>query len=234
MPSIVATEATSYGVQTRCEMSPSIMSSSSLLPTFANSKIPDDCTHLLAAGGTHYRVPRFLLNDIVRFWRTMAVDFASKQRDRGGQGWGLRNAKLRMSRRLIFASGLLVCFSCALDPKLNSRISTDRSDIRLRLVNHIRDYVKLTPLEIVAKSMKMYAVEQSWADKFFLAYADFLSILDDNESRKHLDNLRASESRNDATFSKIRKISQLFEGALDLLFFEHEMLAPLTRKYAVF
>ena len=46
----------------------------------------------------------------------MAVDFASKQRDRAGEGWGLRNAKLRMSRKLIFASGLLVCFSANLDP----------------------------------------------------------------------------------------------------------------------
>jgi hypothetical protein len=42
----------------------------------------------------------FSLNDIVRFWRTMAVDFASKQRDRAGEEWGLRNAKLRMSRKL--------------------------------------------------------------------------------------------------------------------------------------
>jgi len=59
----------------------------------------------------------------------MAVDFASKQRDRGGEGWGLRNAKLRMSRKLIFASGLLTCFSCHLDPELQSKISTDNRDM---------------------------------------------------------------------------------------------------------
>src|SRR5947209_1149142 len=80
------------------------------------SRYLEEDTHLLSHDSKSYRVPRFLLNDIVRFWRTMAVDFASKQRDRAGSGWGLRNAKLRMSRKLIFASGVLVCFSANLDP----------------------------------------------------------------------------------------------------------------------
>lgn len=51
------------------------------------------------------KVPRFLLNDIVRYWRTVTVDFVEKQRGQAGHGWGLRNAKLRMSRKLIFATG---------------------------------------------------------------------------------------------------------------------------------
>jgi predicted nucleotidyltransferase len=44
------------------------------------------------------RVPRFLLNDIVRFWRTMAVDYASKRRERDSDGWAIRNFKLRVPR----------------------------------------------------------------------------------------------------------------------------------------
>jgi hypothetical protein len=92
----------------------------------------DEEPHLVSREGNHFKVPRFLLNDIVRFWRTMAVDFASKQRDRGGDGWGLRNAKLRMSRKLIFVSGLLTCFSCHLDSHLQSKISTESRDIKPR------------------------------------------------------------------------------------------------------
>jgi hypothetical protein len=161
----------------------------------------------LTSDGKRFRVPRFLLNDIVRFWRTMAVDFASKQRDRAGRGWGLRNAKLRMSRKLIFASGLLVCFSVNLDPELQNRISTDRNDIKLTLVNHIRDHVRLTPLDILAKSIMRYGVRDSVAQDLFDSYAEFLKLLDDEASRVALDNLRSEDSHDSPTFQRVAEIS---------------------------
>jgi Nucleotidyltransferase domain len=48
-----------------------------------NRYLEEQEPNYLTRDSKQYRVPRFLLNDIVRFWRTMAVDFASKQRDRG-------------------------------------------------------------------------------------------------------------------------------------------------------
>jgi predicted nucleotidyltransferase len=190
--------------------------------------------HPLKSDGKSYRVPRFLLNDIVRFWRTMAVDFASKQRDRGGEGWGLRNAKLRMSRKLIFASGLLACFSVQLDPNLQAKISTDNSDIRFELINHIRDYMRLTPLAMLKRMMIQYEIPETISDELVGAYAEFLQLLDDETSRKALENLRAEDSASDPTFQLVRKISQAFEHALDHIFFVNERIAPLTRKYGVF
>lgn len=194
----------------------------------------EEDNHLFVEDGTRYRVPRFLLNDIVRFWRTMAVDFASKQRDRAGEGWGLRNAKLRMSRKLIFASGLLVCFGCNLDSQLQKKISADKSDIRLDLVNYIRDQIKLTPLEVLAKAIEQYGVSKNVGEELFRAYAEFLMILDNQPSRDQLEELRAADSRTDPVFKRVRKISEAFERALDLLFFENPEIAPLTRKYGVF
>ncbi len=199
------------------------------------SRYLEEDVHPLTPDSNRYRVPRFLLNDIVRFWRTMAVDFASKQRDRAGEGWGLRNAKLRMSRKLIFASGLLVCFSASLDTALNDRISTGtKDDIKLRLINHIRDCVRLTPLEILAKSMEQYGVPEATAKELFVAYAEFLGLLDNEKSREALKALRSADSRTDPTFKHVRKISVAFEHALDHIFFENPTVAPLTRKYGVF
>ena len=194
----------------------------------------EEDVHPLTRDSKRYRVPRFLLNDIVRFWRTMAVDFASKQRDRAGEGWGLRNAKLRMSRKLIFASGLLACFGATLDPDLNDHISTDKDAIKLKLVNHIRDRVRLTPLQILAKSVEQYEVPDTTAKELFGAYAEFLGLLDDEQARNALKALRASDSRTDTTFQRVREISRAFENSLDHIFFENPNVAPLTRKYGVF
>jgi len=190
--------------------------------------------HPLTHDAKRYRVPRFLLNDIVRFWRTMAVDFASKQRDRAGEGWGLRNAKLRLSRKLIFASGLLVCFSAHLDLVLQSKISTDKNGIKLHLLQHIRDQVKLSPLEVLAKSIALYRIPKSIGKELFGSYAMFLRLLDDRDSRKKLENLRSEDSRVDPTFRRVREISRSFEHALDYIFFKNPQIAPLIRKYGVF
>jgi len=194
----------------------------------------EEDTNPLMNDELRYRVPRFLLNDIARFWRTMAVDFASKQRGRGGEEWGLRNAKLRMSRKLIFASGLLVCFSVNLDPELQNKISTDRNDVRFHLRNYIMNYVRLTPLEILAKSTKSYAVPDDVTSALFGAYSDFLKILDNEKSREALKAVRSADSRTDPTFKHIREISGTFKGALDDIFFENRQIARLTREYGVF
>lgn len=197
--------------------------------------------HVIAKDQSQFKVPRFLLNDIVRFWRTMAVDFASKQRDRGGAGWGLRNAKLRMSRKLIFVSGLVTCFSCSLDETLQSKIARDMSDPRAarnlnlaHLQDHILRYVSNTPLDIVALAVGQHGIEASVAGNLFSAYDDFLGLMADPEKREHLMKLKADASRDDKVFEQVRECSERFSEALKVIFFQHPRLSVLTQKYGVF
>jgi hypothetical protein len=197
--------------------------------------------HLLDTDGRCFKVPRFLLNDIVRSWRTMAVDFASKQRDRGGEGWGLRNAKLRMSRKLIFVSGLLTCFSCNLDPNLQAKISKDKHDTNatrnlnlIHLENHIMQFVSKPPLDILAMAVMEYGVDDLIAERLFSAYDEFLGLVADREKREHLKKLRAEESRGDKVFAQVQKFSEQFAKALNAIFFENQKLKDLTQEYGVF
>jgi predicted nucleotidyltransferase len=180
-----------------------------------------------------YRVPRFLLNDVVRFWRTMAVDFAGKQWERGGEGWGIRNAKLRLSRKLIYVSGLLTCFSCALDADLKAKVNSEK-DKTLEMVNHLRRAVESTPLAVLAESLLLYDATGEVSTLVFNAYNEFLGILNVQNKREHLQNLRAEASGKDALFTEIRRISDAFQSGLDKFFFENQNISPLTRKYGVF
>ena len=67
--------------------------------------------YLAEERGRDRRPPRFFLNDVIRYWRTIAVDFAGKQRAATTK-WGLRNAKLRTSRKVLFAGGLVPILRC--------------------------------------------------------------------------------------------------------------------------
>jgi hypothetical protein len=96
-------------------------------------------------GWTHSQnlmnVPRFLQNDIARYWRTLAVDFAYKRRQRAGRGWALRTAKLRLSRKLTYAAGLVMCYSCASDPDIQSiNASEAGSNGANQIVTHLANY----------------------------------------------------------------------------------------------
>ncbi len=197
----------------------------------------DDDISFLSRGGAKYKVPRFLLNDIVRYWRTMCVDYASKHRERMGQGWALRNAKLRLSRKLIFASGLLSAYSCYLEdpPALSGNLfDLSASGSMEPLLAHLQRQVARTPLEIIAEALDKYATE-STARKLMDSYDAFLAMLSDGEVRSRLKVLGSRDAARDADFERIRELSATFQDSLTALFFDdHEKLAELTRKYGLF
>lgn len=56
-------------------------------------------------------VPRFLLNDVIRYWRTIAVDYQAKRwQALGGEGQGVRYIKLRSTRKLAFVGTIVSLF----------------------------------------------------------------------------------------------------------------------------
>lgn len=63
-------------------------------------------TRYQLANRNRNRPPRFLINDLLRYWYTQAVDYQAKRWERNERDWGLRYLKLIGSRKLTFASGL--------------------------------------------------------------------------------------------------------------------------------
>ena len=132
------------------------------------------------------------MNDFGRYWRTMAVDFAYKRRTRFGQGSALRNIKLRMSRKLIYISGMLTCFSCELGlPDAAGSRLCDRPPADAVCIDCLRRFLRQTPLEILAGALLKFDNVNDVATGLFGSYDDFLGILSDPEMRDHLDGLDA-------------------------------------------
>lgn len=185
-------------------------------------------------GDTPNRVPRFLQNDIARYWRTMAVDFAQKRRARGAAGWALRNAKLRMSRKLMYAAGLLSCYSC--DTAFQSAAVRTPWTRSQQGVEHLSEMVRATPLDIVAQVMLYFFGETSGiAGRLFGAYDQFLALLDDPDRRAHLKSLVPSRADDDPEYQHARMLGNRFQDALTELFFVADTpVRELTIRYGVF
>jgi predicted nucleotidyltransferase len=196
-----------------------------------------------ARGSKPLHVPRFLLNDFARYWRTMAVDFAYKSRTRFGKGDALRNFKLRMSRKLIFVSGLLSCFACQLGlAKAGGHTACPGREEEC--VDCLRAFMRRKPLEVLAETALRLA-ERSPAKKArkilaaakqaVAAYDEFLAILANTSKRDHLDNLPQDAMDSDPRFQEARAISHQFRDGIDAFFFNGDSkLASLTRRYGVF
>jgi len=191
----------------------------------------------LLYGSKRSIVPRFLLNDIVRYWRTVTVDFVYKQRDRS-DGWALRNAKLRMSRKLIFASGLLTCFGFELGAGDAPRpwLGADGKLVVPELTRFLRERIAVCPLDQLAIAALRPAVRPETAGALFEAYDTFLGVLSDQEKRDHLKALTFDDlDRGDALFKETSLIGHRFQEALDKLFFEEDIeIGRLVRSFGVF
>lgn len=181
-------------------------------------------------------VPRFLQNDIARYWRTVAVDFAYKQRTRAQESWALKTVKLRMSRKLTYAAGLLMCFSCASafpKPELGRR---DTDELSTLVRQHLWRMTQLTPLEILAETLNRASERDKIALKLFGSYDQFLGMLNDGAQRDHLGRLPRDDADKDGLYQSCRAMGHEFQDGLTKLFFGDAPMGyrELTEVYGVF
>ncbi|HEX2253013.1 MAG TPA: nucleotidyltransferase domain-containing protein [Thermoanaerobaculia bacterium] len=189
----------------------------------------------LWTGSGRPKVPRFLLNDISRYWRTMLVDFTYKQASRAGRGWALRNIKLRTSRKLIFLAGLLTCFSPLLDLDDDDahRIFGPERDLP-RLLAHLERRVAASPLDLLAHALLAEGHLEA-GRAMFDAYEEFLALIGDPERRGRLAALTYERLGDDPVFAEGRRIANDFQQAVGAVFLDPATrLGRLTIEYGIF
>jgi len=184
--------------------------------------------------GIRQNVPHFLLNDVVRYWRTMASDYASKMWERQREGWGIRNVKLRFSRKVLFIWGLLASFAAELfpSPELH-QVENDDEYYRL-LSNLIRSLTDVSPLELLARVV-LDCEDRDVGDAIFSSYDRFLGVLANPEARTKLEEVVFEEALAEPAYAGLRDTSQRFREGVTRLFFDaHPKLPGLIRQYGVF
>jgi hypothetical protein len=139
-------------------------------------------------------------------------------RARKGEGWGLRNAKLRLSRKALFAGGLLPVLECYRHPVGD-------------MLGYLDDRMSVPPLDRLADAF----VDREALDsgvRALSAYDEFLAILDDGSKRRELSELGVAEAAESPLFARIAELGKEFEAGL--LTFDDPELRRWVRDYLVF
>lgn len=166
-----------------------------------------------------YRPPRFLLNDVIRYWRTICVDFVGKERRGPDEKWALRNLKLGLSRKALFAGGLLPVLSC------HRFAVTD-------IGPYLKQSFELPSIDRIARAF----LDQEAVDagvRAVGAYDTFIGLLGNPETREELERLSREEAIRSETFKRGKRLVRDFQQGLLALLFETP-LEPLVREYGVF
>ncbi|WP_410952403.1 hypothetical protein [Pseudomonas sp. S1(2024)] len=149
--------------------------------------IPDDHGSGLA---------RFLLNDLIRYYRTLMANFEEKRAE--GKAWGVRNIKLQFSRKLLFAGGIVAI------AEVHGLAAPSK-------IMRLQQLLALTPLQRLA----LLGDSNPYSASLFEDYAVFLELISSVENRRHLDSLTPGQAMADPVYRELRGRGQAFSLKLE-------------------
>lgn len=140
-------------------------------------------------------IPRFLLNEIIRYYRTITTDFEFKVTEKN-QGWGLRNIKLKFSRKLLYFSGILAV------------AELEWLSYEKRITKAI-ELFSLPPLQRIENIIG--------GEQVFAKYQTFLEKISNADNREALDSVSKDERDKSELYVELNKLSQDFSKDLHAL-----------------
>ncbi len=171
--------------------------------------------------GSEARVPRYLLNDLVRYWRTMAVDFGTK-RWRDGDS-NLRLAKLRITRKILFAGPLATVLLADEKIKTNDELQS-----------YLKESLVAPPLAQIARHIGSMEDDSRKAMGILLQnYDQFIGILS-GKQRSVLEGKKGSAKSREGLKKQCRAIGDNIQSCLVQIFYKDPLFKESFQKYAVF
>lgn len=177
------------------------------------------------------QVPRFLLNDLARYWRTLTVDYQAKTTD---NNLSLRYLKLVVSRKFTYVASILPLLLFNFDEQVG-KADPDGS----RLISKLKDTFSKPPIIRFLESCKIILSVQGDDDLECHLYMvlksmeSFNGLLGSGAWRSAVE--AEALSGNDAPrpeFDKGMHCGRDLQQSLEAIFFS-ELLLPLTKKYLV-
>lgn len=151
----------------------------------------------IKAGDPERQISRFLLNDIIRYYRTIATDFEFKVSE-SSKSWGLRNVKLRFSRKLLYFGGVIAVAETAFVPQADKNGA----------IGSILDKAVLERVQDVGK-------ENPHTPKILSIYQDFLATIECPRNREVLESVTKRNRTDSSLFLQMREKSKEFSTVLD-------------------
>ena len=153
-----------------------------LVETYIKPEIPSE--HLV----------RFLLNDVIRYYRTITTDFEQKVAE-DGKSWGLRKVKLRFSRKLLYFSGIITVAETPGIPHRNK-------------IQCVLDLLSLPPLRRIVE------LSSEEPEDILQRYEDFLTRISDPEVREKLNRLNREHREKSPLYVELRAEGEQFSHSL--------------------
>lgn len=142
---------------------------------------------------------RFMLNDVIRYYRTICTDYEYKVHE-GLKSWGVRKIKLRFSRKLLYFSGLITV-ACT------SNLTRDEK------VSQTLELLEFTPIDRIQK-----IVGKNVSEKMVEFYANFLTEISKSNIREALEQITRENKDECNEYRKLKNLSQHFNWEMEKCF----------------
>lgn len=155
----------------------------------------------IKAGVPDSGLNRFILNDVIRYYRTICTDYEFKVYE-NDKKWGVRKIKLRFSRKLLYFSGLITVASTG---------SMSR-DLKLEKTEEL---LSLSPIERI---QKIFGKEQT--SMMMTYYSEFLTQISKDDVRRSLDEVERENRNQNENYRYLKNLSEHFNWEMEKCFMQ--------------